>query len=155
MILVAVFLLGWDRWLKGVAWAIGEGGMAENLLGLPVDLRYFLNKGAVFSLPVPDLVLWPLAAAAAGLMMYLLARSWRVAPVAATGLLYVLLGGASNLIDRAILGGTIDYIIFFDRSAVNMADGMILGGAIAAYFGWRRAEIKPKTEFSTETGETE
>jgi signal peptidase II len=155
MIVAAVFLLGADRWLKGVAWAMGDSGVANGLLGGVLDVRFFLNQGAVFSLPVPDLVFWPLSAAAAGLVVYLLARSWRQAPIAATGLIFVLLGGLSNLVDRVILGGTIDYLIFFDLSAVNLADGMIVGGALAAYLGWRRVEIKPKKEFPTLKGEAE
>lgn len=137
-LLVAVVLLSADRWFKGVAWAVGTSGLAEDIYGLPIDLRLFINKGAVFSLPMPDWLFWPLVILAAVALIWAWGRLRRPEPAAATAIAFILIGGFSNVIDRLIVGGTIDYLIFFDRSAVNLADGMILGGALAAYLILRK-----------------
>ena len=52
----------------------------------------------------------------------------------------ILLGAFSNLIDRAFYGATIDYLIFFNRSAVNLADGMIIAGLLGLIFGSAKYE---------------
>lgn len=127
-----------DRWFKGLAMATGAEGLWENAFGLPVDFRLFLNPGIVFSLPLPDLVFWPTATLAGGALICALAKTWRPQPAVATALIFVVLGGLSNVVDRMLVGSVIDYLIFFDLSAVNIADGMILGGAIGAYWITRK-----------------
>jgi signal peptidase II len=138
--LVAVVLLSADRWFKGVAWAAGTSGLADDIFGLPIDLRLFINKGAVFSLPAPSWLFWPLALLAAAALAWAWWRLRQPEPYAAASIAFVLIGGLSNVIDRLMVGGTIDYLIFFDRSAVNLADGMILGGALAAYLILRKRQ---------------
>lgn len=138
LLLVAVVLLSADRWFKGVTWAISPSGLAEDIFGLPVDLRVFINKGAIFSLPMPDWLFWPLVMLATAALVWAWWRLRRPEPYAAAAIAFILIGGCSNVIDRLIVGGTIDYLIFFDRSAVNLADGMIVGGALAAYLILRK-----------------
>ncbi len=123
--LAAGLIFSSDRWLKGVAWGYGEPA------GHPVEFALFLNKGIAFSLPLPPALFWPLAVVAAAAVFWFgfgpaSRRSRLTRPLAVA----VLLGGLSNLIDRWMLGATIDYLIFFRVSAVNLADLLIIVGLI-------------------------
>lgn len=121
----AVLVLSADRWLKSIAWAI-EGG-SDGL----VAFSLFRNYGIAFSLRVPDVVYWPLAFGAVVALGAFAVRETRRGNRWARPLVAVtLLGAASNLIDRAMLGYVIDYLIFFGVSAVNLADGLIVGGLL-------------------------
>ncbi len=105
---------------------------------LPGDLfsfSLFRNEGIAFSLPFRGLLFW-LAA------LPIFAGVW-VATVIAfrrrlygpfIALVFVLFGAASNIYDRLAYGAVIDYLIFFRLSAVNLADGMIVGGILAVIF---------------------
>lgn len=46
------------------------------------------------------------------------------------GLVLVLAGALSNVLDRMIVGGVVDYLSFFGWSTFNLADGEIILGAI-------------------------
>lgn len=142
IIAAAVLVFSVDRWLKSIAWAM-EGGS-----GAPVEYALFRNYGVAFSLPAPDAAYWPVAAAAVAFLMFLAARDWsRGQKAGAAVTVVVLMGAASNLIDRYILGYTIDYIIFFGISAINLADGLIVGGvAFLLWREFRRPQSLPRSE---------
>ncbi|PIY62720.1 hypothetical protein COY93_02470 [Candidatus Uhrbacteria bacterium CG_4_10_14_0_8_um_filter_58_22] len=95
-----------------------------------LKFELFLNTGIVFSLPVPKWVYLPIATAVLVAFAYALLTSIRLHNRNVTGLLFVILGAASNLRDNFIHGATVDYLIFFGRSAVNLADLMIIVGVI-------------------------
>ena len=106
-------------------------------LGWPgvAEFTLFRNRGIAFSLPLPDAVFWPLALAILGLLIWGLFRVRRDPRRALPPLFaLIILGAVSNLLDRLAFGATIDYFLFFNLSAVNVADGMIVGGAAAAYW---------------------
>ena len=132
----AVLLLSVDRWLKALVFVLGSGTAS---LGGPVEFDLFLNRGIAFSLPLPAWLFWPLAVLALAFLVWLLVTGvrtrdrWRVAWI-----VLILAGAASNLFDRATFGATVDYLIFFDRSAVNLADGMILAGIVGLVLNLRR-----------------
>jgi len=90
----------------------------------------FRNEGIVFSLPVPDWLYLPVALAIFLLFAGALVRAIMKRSPSALWLTFVVLGALSNLIDRVTYGATIDYLMFFGRSAVNLADAMIVIGVI-------------------------
>lgn len=96
-----------------------------------VEFRLFRNDGIAFSIPVPDVIFWPIAI----LALVALIRLWNALreedEVGAALVIMILLGALSNVADKALTGAITDYIIFFGRSAVNVADGMIVGGTLA------------------------
>jgi lipoprotein signal peptidase len=96
-----------------------------------VEFALFRNDGIAFSLPVPDIAFWPLALPVLAALIAL----WRTLrtkdAVGAALVVTVILGALSNIFDKALTGAVTDYLIFFGRSAVNIADGMIVGGVIA------------------------
>jgi lipoprotein signal peptidase len=121
----AVLLFCADRLLKAAALAgvqAGARGTAEFTL--------FMNTGIAFSIPVADALFWPAAVTALVALVWMFARAFRTAPVTAAIVFFILAGAASNLLDRITHDATVDYLLFFGRSAVNLADGMILGGLV-------------------------
>jgi lipoprotein signal peptidase len=124
-----------DRALKD---AVLAGG--HRRLSAWVEFTLFRNEGIAFSLPLNDVVFWVLAVPVfLGLIALFLAAMLRGPRFRAAALAFVVLGAASNLDDRLLYGATIDYLLFFGRSAVNLADGMILGGVLALLFKSRGA----------------
>jgi len=49
-------------------------------------------------------------------------------------MLLMVLGGLSNLLDRLIWGGVVDYINFFNMFDFNLADAMVFGGVIGLIY---------------------
>lgn len=95
------------------------------------EFTLFRNPGIAFSLPLPDIIFWPNAALILVALIWLAVRMRKDDAVGAALLVCIILGSLSNMFDRAVYGAVIDYVIFFGRSAVNIADGMIVGGVIA------------------------
>jgi signal peptidase II len=125
MLWAAFAILAIDRALKAVALS----GVARRIFP-GVEFALFRNPGIAFSLPLPNIIFWPNAALILGALIWLLLRLRKDDAVGATLLACVILGSLSNIIDRAVYGAVIDYLIFFGRSAVNVADGMIIGGVL-------------------------
>lgn len=51
----------------------------------------------------------------------------------------IVLGALGNLYDRIVYGFTVDYIILFARSAINLSDVVIVAGVIALLLRSRRS----------------
>lgn len=96
------------------------------------SIAYFANPGIAFSIPLPQSVTLIIT----GLLMIgfvaLLIKSKR--PDIKIALVCALLGAFSNFIDRLITGFTTDYFILFSRSAINIADILIIAGI--GYCAW-------------------
>lgn len=134
---VAVLFFIIDRLLKNYALHYGE----SDAVG-PVVFTLFRNTGIAFSIPVPENIFWPVAVAVFGLLVFAFANAARKSAIAAAPVFVILLGASSNLVDRVLYGATIDYLLFFGRSAVNLADGMIVGGVLFLLFAERRSSKK-------------
>lgn len=127
LLLFVIFVF--DRILKYLA---AQNFTTEGLPLIPGILKFefYANGGIAFSIPFSGPLLWVLSIALIGVFSYL--AIWRDSKRHALltfAYLFFIFGAVSNLYDRIILGHVIDYLIFFDRSAVNIADGMIIIGA--------------------------
>jgi lipoprotein signal peptidase len=138
---IAVCLFALDRALKALAIARGVDATPG-----AVSFSLFRNGGIAFSLPLPAYVFWPAAGVIFLGLLVLFARLVRRDLTEAGMLCLVILGATSNLVDRALYASTTDYLLFFDRSAVNVADGMILAGLLALYL--RSSRKKQRTPAS-------
>ena len=117
---LAIFFVLADRWLK--VWVLATKPVSANLTAL----TYSLNSGLAFSLPLGQ----PLILVIVGLIIMWLgryyfklrrARDWR------SGLIFaLLLGSLSNLVDRLLYGGVIDYLNFGSLTVFNLADALIV-----------------------------
>lgn len=136
--LTAVVFFVVDRYLKALA-------IAGLTMGTePFEFDLFKNDGIAFSIPMSDAVYWPLATVILTALVVLFFRLIKKDSLSAALLFLIIAGSASNVIDRMLIGATIDYIIFFDRSAINTADIMILSGVIALFAVTRKIR-KDKT----------
>lgn len=139
----ALALFAIDRGLKMLALSRGE---AENSGAVAFTL--FRNEGIAFSLPLSAAIFWPAAGVVLAVLLWLFVTALRTDKARAGVYALVILGAASNLYDRATHGAIIDYVLFFNRSAVNVADGMIVAGLFALYL---RHDAKPPATTAPKT----
>jgi len=126
---IALFLVCFllDRALK---WAALGGA---RWLGWPGILVFelFKNTSIAFSLPFSGPLVWLLSVAILAAVCLMAVRDFRARRYdRAEAISLFVFGACSNLFDRVAYGFTVDYFIFFSRSAVNVADGMIVAGAL-------------------------
>jgi signal peptidase II len=86
------------------------------------------NPGVAFSLPFPNIVLVTITPIVI-LGLFLLLRKQASHGLVSLGIILIIFGAASNLIDRILLGITIDYLRIA-TSVINLADVMIVIGAL-------------------------
>lgn len=128
-LLIALFfcLLLLDRLLK---WFALSG---RQVLAWPGTLIFelFKNTGIAFSLPFSGPLVWLISVAILAAVCLMGAKDFKAKRYdRAEAICLFVLGACSNLFDRVAYGYTVDYLIFFNRSAVNIADGMIVAGAL-------------------------
>lgn len=151
LVAVAIAL---DQWIKY---------LVETRLTLhePVDLLPFLalyrtyNTGVAFSMlsSFGDTGLIVVSLAVIAFVLYLASRSAGEQWLARIGFALIIGGAIGNLIDRAVYGHVIDYILFhtpvWSFAVFNLADAFITVGAIMVlaeeFLGWRRQRADADT----------
>lgn len=126
-IVVAFFVL--DQFLKAVAflqfitWFSFFNGSIQSV-------RH-QNFGLLANVPAPRVMIVILTCLILVGLMVLLTRSLKRQETASFIFLSILLAGAlGNLSDRIIFGYVRDWILLFDRSAINLADAYVAIGGI-------------------------
>lgn len=126
---LAILLI--DRLLKRAALL----GVRHEFMRDVLTFDLFKNEGISFSLPFSGPLLWLVSVAILAGVCLMASRDFKARHYDRAGAYALFVFGAcSNLFDRVMYGFTVDYLIFFSRSAVNVADGMILGGALWLLF---------------------
>jgi signal peptidase II len=144
LVAVAIALDQWIKYLVETRLALHE----------PVDLLPFLalyrtyNTGVAFSMlsSFGDTGLIVVSLAVIAFVLYLASRSAGEQWLARIGFALIIGGAIGNLIDRAVYGHVIDYILFhtpvWSFAVFNLADAFITVGAILVlaeeFLGWRR-----------------
>lgn len=98
-------------------------------------LKLHMNSGIIADTPLPMPVVIVLSVAIlAGLTVWL-KKSWEEHQVRTSiGIAVLISGGIGNLTDRLANGITTDYILLFERSVANIADGIIIVGILILLF---------------------
>lgn len=96
----------------------------------PVAFALHKNPGIIFDIPVPLAIILPATLFICIAFMTFAVRQWTTAPQRAMALIVMTAGAAGNAIDRFVNQFTTDYIIFFQRSAINLSDILIVAGAV-------------------------
>jgi len=151
--LLTVVAIALDQWIKQLV----EGGLAFQE---KVDLLPFLalfrtyNTGIAFSMfsSFGDTGLVVIAIVVVAFVLYLATRTPAGHVLARIGFALIIGGALGNLIDRAVYGHVIDYILFhtpvWSFAVFNLADACISVGAVLIVFdefiGWRR-EANPQS----------
>jgi signal peptidase II len=144
LVAVAVALDQWIKYLVETRLALQE----------PIDILPFLalyrtyNTGIAFSMlsSFGDTGLIVVSLAVIAFVLYLASRSAPNQWLARVGFALIVGGAIGNLIDRAVYGHVIDYILFhtpvWSFAVFNLADAFITIGAVAVlleeFLGWRR-----------------
>ncbi len=119
-----------DEWLKARALAILPDETAITQPGL-IDFAVHKNVGLAFDLPFR---LEFVIAISILIGLVLLHTAWKTRvsrPDIAFSSLVIILGALGNLYDRLSYGFTVDYMIFFGRSAINFSDAVIVLGVVS------------------------
>lgn len=128
---LSVVALVFDRLAK--MWFIQQPSDGIPVWDPIVILRYHLNTDMALSLPLFPWLYYPLIAVVFGALLYAIYMSvhnQRVIEFAC--ILFVLVGAVSNLIDRIMYGGVIDFVSLSIGNVFNIADVYIVVGII----GW-------------------
>lgn len=146
---IFVVAIALDQWIKRLV----ETGlvMHERVELLPfLSLYRTYNTGVAFSMfsSVGDKGLIVLSLAVIVFVLYLAVRSAPRQWLSRAGFALIIGGAVGNLIDRAVYGHVIDYILFhtpvWSFAVFNLADAFITVGAglvlIDEFLAWRRTE---------------
>lgn len=129
-ILSGVFLFI-DRLLK---WEALHSWGTDRLIGQYFGWEPFLNDGIAFGIGIPLYIIVLLTIVIISLVLYfynmhLKLSNGRTRPSAYFGLMLLLVGSVSNLVDRLIYHSAVDYLRIF-TSVINMADVLIIVGFV-------------------------
>ncbi len=117
-----------------------DGGV----LRWPIDFALHKNPGIAFDIPLPLSII----VAFTILVCIVLARyAWSAWPKSARISAFsvmIIAGALGNMIDRITNGFTTDYIILFERSAINLADVLILFGTAAILWYSRNTSFRKR-----------
>lgn len=103
-------------------------------------IGYFANPGIAFSIPLPQtFTLIVTGALIIGFSALLIQTKNAPLKIALTT---AILGASSNFVDRLLTGYTTDYFIFFTRSAINIADILIIVGIGYCAWYYQKADVK-------------
>ncbi|MDP2632024.1 MAG: signal peptidase II [Candidatus Uhrbacteria bacterium] len=95
-----------------------------------IDFALHKNPGIAFDIPIPLSIVIALTLIISAVLLYHSVRSFNRMPMMSFFSLTIIIGALGNMIDRVINGFTTDYIILFERSAINLSDILILFGTI-------------------------
>lgn len=101
----------------------------------PIGFALHKNPGIAFDIPIPLWIVAIVTIAITGYLFYLAHKKWPKQPLTSAFAAIVIFGALGNLLDRIINGFTTDYIILFNRSAINLSDILIILG-IALLLGY-------------------
>jgi len=130
-VLIAIFFIA-DRYLKFLALNQSAGSYVK-LVGNMFLFNFTKNYNISFSLPLGGLVLMfvviLIILSLISLILYLIIKkksNWLDIAL----LTFILFGAISNMLDRILFGYVIDYLELKYFTVFNLADMMIVGGAI-------------------------
>jgi signal peptidase II len=95
------------------------------------------NPGITFDLPIPFWIIAPVTVAIILWLAHQARSALHTQPRVALGVIAVIIGAIDNFIDRMMNGFTTDYLMFFKTSVINLADLLILFGAITLLLYYR------------------
>ena len=129
LIIIAVFLIIIDRILKALAFNYLK--IKPVLLTDWLKLDFTISKNIAFSLPLYGILL------SFAIIILIIILIWSFIKMVkknqllqASLILFIILGALSNLIDRFLYSGIVDYIDIKNFTIFNLADAMILFGVI-------------------------
>lgn len=143
---VALVVLA-DEWMK--RWALGNLP-DESAVSKPGALMFGIHKnlGIAFDIPFRMPLIIVVSAVIGLALLWVAKRTVHSRPLVTLSALTIVLGALGNLYDRLAYGFTVDYIILFGRSAINVSDIVIVAGVVALLYASRTRHALDKHEQS-------
>ncbi len=126
-ILVSAAVVALDEFAKNVALRTLPPDSALVNPGL-LSLAVHKNYGVAFDIPFRLPIVVGLTLIILAFLFRMAYRHWKTSPQVTAAATIVILGAAGNLFDRLVYGFTVDYLILFGRSAINLSDTLIVIG---------------------------
>ena len=136
-ILPAILLVGFDEWIKSVAL---KSFPDEKTLVDPDFLNFAIHKnfGLAFDIPFRHELILLISLVIGFFLLQIVWKNVTRHPDIAFSSILILIGALGNVYDRIVYGFTVDYIIFFGRTALNLSDLMIVLGVVILLLASRR-----------------
>lgn len=126
--ITAAIIVAVDLWLKN--WALQNAPGEDEITLSLFDIAIHKNPGIAFNLDI-GMPLILLFSSIIGFILLRIAYKQRTShPGISAAALIIVIGAIGNLVDRISQGFTIDYIILFARTAINLSDLVIITGVI-------------------------
>ncbi len=95
------------------------------------------NWGMAFDIPFKMQLILVISSVIGIALLWVARKNFREKPVVAFAALTIVLGAVGNMFDRIAYGFTVDYLIFFGRSAINISDVVIVTGVVIMLYASR------------------
>ncbi|OGL62237.1 hypothetical protein A3C09_01695 [Candidatus Uhrbacteria bacterium RIFCSPHIGHO2_02_FULL_47_44] len=144
-LLPAVLLVLLDEWIKAFALTHFPD---ESTLVDPgfLNLAIHKNWGLAFDIPFRREFILLISIVIGYFLVEMIVKNFKSHPKIAFSSLMILIGAIGNVFDRVYYGFTVDYLIFFGRSALNLSDLLIILGVIFLLISSRQSTTTHKTE---------
>lgn len=111
----------------------------ESALVEPGIISYAIHKnwGIAFDIPFKMPLIIGISILIGAALLFVAYRNARTKPVVTLAALMIVIGASGNLYDRLTYGFTVDYIILFRRSAINISDIVIVAGVVLLLYASR------------------
>lgn len=103
------------------------------------------NYGVAFDIPFRHAIVVGLTVVILAFLLKIAAEHWKKSPQVTAAACMVVFGATGNLIDRLLYGFTVDYIILFGRSAINLSDILIVLGVFTLLLSGKYLRRAPES----------
>lgn len=137
-LLPAILLVGVDEWIK--SFALGHFPDEQTLVNPDViNLAIHKNWGLAFDIPFRREFILLISIVIGFFLIEMIIKNLKSHPKIAFSSLIILIGAFGNVFDRIYYGFTVDYLIFFGRSALNLSDLLIIFGVVILLISSRKS----------------
>ena len=137
-LLPAILLVFADEWIK--AFALKHFPDEQTLVNPDfVNLAIHKNWGLAFDIPFRREFILLISIVIGFFLIEMIVKNIKTHPKIALSSLIILVGALGNVFDRIYYGFTVDYLIFFGRSALNLSDLLIIFGVVILLISSRRS----------------
>ncbi len=111
----------------------------ESALTAPgiVALAIHKNWGIAFDIPFKMHLIISVSAVIGLALLWVARKNFKEKPVVAFSAVMIVIGAIGNTYDRVAYGFTVDYLILFGRSAINVSDIVIVAGVVTLLYASR------------------
>lgn len=118
----------------------------EQTLVNPNIINFAIHKnwGLAFDIPFRREFILLISVVIGFFLLEMIVKNFKSHPKIAFSSLIILIGAIGNVFDRIYYGFTVDYMIFFGRSALNLSDLLIIFGVVILLISSRRSTAEHK-----------